>query len=264
MDKDYIRINKALWNKKTDFHVQSDFYDLQTFIGGKSSLNDIELALLGDLKGKSILHLQCHFGQDSISLARMGARVVGVDFSDAAINKATELATHLGADASFICTDVYSLGEHLTEQFDIVFTSYGTIGWLPDMKRWAEVVARFTRPGGQFVFVDFHPIVWMFDNSFSRFEYSYFNRGPIIETLSGTYADKSAEIAQEEIGWNHNLAEVMQQLTDAGMNINSFAELDYSPYNCFANTLEVAPGKYQIAGMEGKIPMLYSLKAVKL
>jgi ubiquinone/menaquinone biosynthesis C-methylase UbiE len=263
MSDNYIEVNKALWDKKTVYHVDSAFYAVDDFINGKSSLNDIELGLLGDVKGKSVLHLQCHFGQDTLSLARMGAKATGVDFSEVAIDKARELNEQLQLDATFICSDIYELPAVLDTKFDIVFTSYGTIGWLPDMQRWAQVVARYLKPGGQFVFVDFHPVVWMFNNEFSDFQFSYFNRGAIIETQQGTYADTNAAIAAEEIGWNHSLSEVFQNLIEAGLQIRSFNEVDYSPYNCFSKMVEVAPGKFQISGLEGKIPMLYALDAVR-
>ena len=146
---DYIAINKKLWDEKTEHHFQSDFYDVGSFLKGKDSLNTIELELLGELKGKKILHLQCHFGQDTISLARHGAEATGVDLSDKAIEKARELNDKLGTGARFIQSDVYQLHEVLNEQFDIVFTSYGVIGWLPDMTKWAEVIHRFLKPGGK-------------------------------------------------------------------------------------------------------------------
>lgn len=259
----YIEVNKLLWNEKTQYHVASDFYDMNGFLAGKTSLKDAELGLLGDVKGKSILHLQCHFGQDSLSLARMGAKVTGADLSDKAIGKAIELNTQLGLDARFICSDVYELPEKLDEQFDIVFTTYGVLGWLPDMKRWAEVVAKFLKPGGKLILVEFHPVVWMFDNTFTRIEYSYFNFGAIVETIPGTYADKNAQIELEEIGWNHNLAEVFQNIIDAGMHIEVFNEYDYAPYNCFANTVEAGEGRWQLKGMEGKLPLLYAVRAGK-
>ena len=121
------------WNNRTDAHVKSEFYDLEGFINGKTSLNDIELKLLGDLNGKTILHLQCHFGQDSISLSRLGAEVTGIDLSDKAINKeAKQIASDLKTNTNFICCDLYDLPNQLDEQFDIIFTSYGVIGWLPE------------------------------------------------------------------------------------------------------------------------------------
>src|SRR5436189_4993553 len=130
---DYVELNRRAWNMRTTYHVQSSFYHVKEFTKGESSLNAIELALLGDIKGKSILHLQCHFGQDSLSLARMGAKVTGVDLSDKSIEKAKELNKQLDLDADFICCNIYDLPNHLTKEFDIVFTSYGTIGWLPDL-----------------------------------------------------------------------------------------------------------------------------------
>ena len=185
----YIEINRQSWNSRIETHIKSEFYDLDSFLKGRSSLNDIELNLLGDIKGKNVLHLQCHFGQDTISLSRLGAEVTGVDFSDKAIESARQIAKETGSNAKFICCDIYDLPNHLDEKFDIVFTSYGTIGWLPDLDKWAKVIANFLKPNGQFVFVEFHPVVWMFDDDFEKIAYSYFNTGAIVETENGTYAD---------------------------------------------------------------------------
>ena len=259
----YIEVNRKLWNEKTSYHVNSDFYDMPSFLSGQSTLKEVELGLLGDIKGKDVLHLQCHFGQDSLSLARMGANVTGVDFSDKAIDKARELNEALGLNAQFICSDVYDLPSVHDSSYDIVFTSYGVLGWLPDMKKWAKVVSHFLRPGGKLVLVETHPMVWIFDNQFSYIQYSYFNKEAIVETLEGTYADRGAPIKLEEIGWNHPLSDIFQSLLDAGVNLELFQEYDYFPYNAFANAVEAAPGKYQIKGMEGKLPMLYSIVASK-
>jgi 2-polyprenyl-3-methyl-5-hydroxy-6-metoxy-1,4-benzoquinol methylase len=188
MNEDYLKINKELWDKKTPIHIKSDFYEMEDFLAGKNSLKPIELALLGDVKGKSILHLQCHFGQDTLSLARMGAKVVGLDISETSIAKANQLNDQLGLDAEFVCCDVYSAIEHISQKFDIVFTSYGTIGWLPDMDKWADIVSHFMKPDGKFIFAELHPVVWMFDETFENIMFSYFNNGPIIETSTGTYA----------------------------------------------------------------------------
>src|SRR5690606_5040157 len=166
-EEDYLAINKKSWNQRVQTHLDSEFYELPAFLKGKSSLNQIELDLLKDIKGKSILHLQCHFGQDSISLARMGAKVTAVDFSDKAIDAAKELCTKLGVDVNFLCSDIYELPHILDGQFDIVFTSYGTIGWLPDLQKWAKVVSHYLKNKGEFIFVEFHPVVWMFDDDFS-------------------------------------------------------------------------------------------------
>lgn len=265
MDKElnYIEINRQSWNKKTGIHLKSDFYDLDGFLEGKSSLNTIELNLLGDIRGKSILHLQCHFGQDTISLSRLGAKVTGVDFSDTAIENAGKIAAETNSDTSFICCDIYDLPQHLEEQFDIVFTSYGTIGWLPDLGKWATIITRFLKPGGKFVFVEFHPVVWMFDDHFEKIGYNYFNTGAIIETGNGTYADRQADLSQEYVMWNHSLSEVLNHLIKNGLEIQTFDEFDYSPYNCFNRTVEIAPGKYRIGHLDNKIPMVYAVSATK-
>ncbi len=259
MEEDYVGINREAWNKKTELHYDSAFYDNSSFINGRSSLNEIELKLLGDVAGKSVLHLQCHFGQDTISLARMGANATGVDLSDKSIEKARALAGLTHTQVEFICCNVYDLPQHLNKQFDIVFASYGTIGWLPDMERWAQLVKRFVKPGGQFVFVEFHPVVWMFDDAFSQIKYRYFNTGPIKETAEGTYAEKGAPIKQDYVGWNHSLGEVLGSLMLAGFNISCFEEYDYSPYNCFAGMVEVSEGKYQIQSHGNKLPLVYAL-----
>lgn len=260
---DYLKINKQLWNNKTEIHVNSEFYDNENFIKGNSSLNSIELELLGNVNDKSILHLQCHFGQDTISLSRLGAKTVGVDLSDKAIETAKDLAKQTNTTAKFICCDVYDLPNHLNQQFDMVYTSYGTIGWLPDLDKWAKVISQFLKPGGQLVFVEFHPVVWMFDDDFKTIKYNYFNVEPIIETEEGTYADKDANIKQESVGWNHDLSEVLNSLIQNGLNINCFNEYNYSPYNCFNNTIEVAPNQYRVKHLGDKIPMVYSLVATK-
>jgi SAM-dependent methyltransferase len=258
----YLEINRNAWNNKIDAHLKSEFYDLEGFLKGKSSLNEFELTLLGDIRGKTILHLQCHFGQDSISLSRLGAIVTGVDLSDKAIETAREIAKDTQSKTTFICCNIYDLAKHLNETFDIVFTSYGTIGWLPDLNMWAEIVSQFLKPKGQFVFVEFHPVVWMFDDNFEKIDYKYFNSGAILETESGTYADKNAEITQSYVMWNHGISEVLNNLIKHGLEIKSLDEYDYSPYNCFNKTIEFEPKKYRIEHLDDKIPMVYSIHAI--
>ena len=259
----YIQINKTLWNKRTETHIQSDFYDVDGFIKGKSSLNDIELELLGDVKGKKILHLQCHFGQDTLSLARMGAIATGVDLSDKSIEFANELASKIGADATFICCDIFDLKQHLNDKFDIVFTTYGTIGWLPDLNKWADIISHFLKPQGKLVFADFHPFVWMFDDNFDKVAYNYQLEEPIIEHESGTYTNNEADINLQSVGWNHSISEVLMSLLHQNMLLENMQEYDYSPYNCFQNMIEFEKGKYRIEKMGNKIPLVYSLVFVK-
>lgn len=259
----YKEINKKSWNNRVDTHLESEFYNVANFIKGKSSLNSIELELLGNLTGKTILHLQCHFGQDTISLSRLGAVVTGVDLSDKAIESAKKLAKETQSDATFICCDIYDLPNYLVQQFDVVFTSYGTIGWLPNLNKWAKIISQFLKPNGQFVFVEFHPVVWMFDDNFEKMAYNYFNSGPIVESETGTYADKTAEIEQDYVMWNHGLSEVFTSLIQNNLEINTFKEYDYSPYNCFNETIEFETKKYRIKHLENKIPMVYAIVAKK-
>ena len=260
--QEYIKTNKALWNKKTAIHIDSNFYDNENFLKGKSSLKEIELALLGDVKGKKILHLQCHFGQDTLSLARMGAQVTGVDLSDAAINQANKLAAqlNLSQQATFICCDVNELDDYLDEQFDIVFTSYGTIGWLPKIDKWGQLIAHFLKPSGQFIFVEFHPVLWMLDDAFKQLAYPYFNTKVFHEEYTTSYTDGAAHAPIMGYSWNHPLSEVFGVLLKNNLSIENFQEYDYSPYACFPNIIENEKG-YQIKSLEGKLPMVYSLVA---
>jgi len=260
-ENNYLEVNLNSWNNRVEAHLKSEFYDMEGFMKGNSSLNEIELKLLGDVKGKSILHLQCHFGQDSISFSRMGARVTGIDLSDKAIQKAEEIAKATQTDAKFICCDLYNLPKHLDEKFDIVFTSYGTIGWLPDMDKWAKIVSQYLKPGGQFVFVEFHPVVWMFDDNFEKITYSYFNTGAIIDTEQGTYADKEANITVSNVTWNHSMGEVVNSLIKNGLEILSLNEFDYSPFNCFNKAEAVAPKKFRLPQFNNALPMVYAINA---
>lgn len=261
--KNYLEINRNSWNAKVAHHLKSDFYFVDEFLKGRTSLNSIELGILEDVKDLEILHLQCHFGQDSISLSRMGAKVTGIDLSDKAIEAAKDLAQQCGVDTRFLVSDVYELPKILDQQFDIVYTSYGTIGWLPDLDRWAQVVSHFLKPGGKLVFVEFHPVVWMFDDDFTHVKYNYFNEKPIVETYEGTYADQAAEIVQEYVMWNHPTSEVLTSLLSQNLEIKSFLEYDWSPYPCFMHNDEFEKGKYRIPQFGNKVPHVFSLVAEK-
>lgn len=260
---DYKNINKTAWNLKTKIHIDSKFYNNDSFLAGESSLKDIELSLLGDIKGKSILHLQCHFGQDTISLSRLGAKVMGIDFSDHAIDYARNMAKTLAVDTQFLCSDIYELQKVLDRKFDIVFTSYGVIGWLPDMEQWAKIIARYLKPGGRFIMVEFHPVVWMFDDNFQSIDYNYFNTSEIVEQLEGSYTDGNSELKYTTITWTHSLSEVINNLIKAGIRIFQFEEYDYSPYNCFRQTVKMDKNRYRIKHLDGKIPMIYAIEGIK-
>ena len=193
----------------------------------------------------------------------MGASVVGADISDKAIDKAREIASITNTDATFVCCDLYDLPQHLEGQFDLVFTSYGTIGWLPDLDKWASVIRHFLKPNGKFVFVEFHPVVWMFDDDFQKVGYRYFKSEPIVETTNGTYADRDAEIKTTSVSWNHAMSEVISSLLKQGIQLQDLQEYDFSNYNCFSHTVEFAPGKYRIKHLGNFIPMMYSIVGIK-
>lgn len=275
---EYFEANRNLWNQRTAVHKDSVFYDLAGFKTGANVLTPIELNEIGDVKGKSLLHLQCHFGMDTMSFSRMGARCVGVDLSDEAIKLAREINDELKLDAKFICCNVYDLlldnrhsakvlpvGEDLggAGAFDIVFTSYGTVGWLPDLDPWAKVIAERLKPGGFFYMAEFHPVVWMFDDDFTHIKYYYDNKEIIVMEDQPTYTGDKNEITGKEYSWNHSISEVLNALINAGLKIEFFNEYTFSPYANFKNSVETEPGKWHIKGMEGKIPMVYSLRARK-
>lgn len=263
---DYAEVNRRSWNARVDIHYASNFYDVEKFLAGRSSLNSIETALLGDVAGQSVLHLQCHFGQDSISLARLGARVTGVDLSDRAIHRARALAQEAGIEPEacrFVCCDVYEVPREVSGVFDLVFTTYGVLGWLPDLKRWGEVVAGALAPGGRLLLVEFHPFIWMWDDELEHIAHRYFASAPIRETYEGTYADPKADLKLEDVTWNHGLAEVVTALLDAGLVLTHLEEHDHSPYPCFPRSVEVEPGKYRLAPFADRAPLVYALVARK-
>ena len=263
MSDDYLETNQAHWDTMVDAHWESAFYDVPGWLAGRDNLPALDVEWLPDsLDGKRLLHLQCHFGQDTLSIARRGAVVTGADISGRAIERARELAALAKLEGTFVQSDVYGLPDRLQGSFDIVYTSWGTIGWLPDVERWAGVVDHFLAPGGQFVFLDFHPMVWMYEDDRTRFDYSYFNRGPISDESSQSYTgDEKAKTRQT--GWNHSLGEVIGALLRRGLVLEAFEEYDYSPHACFTNAVEIEPNKYQWRGFEGVLPMSYALRAKK-
>lgn len=258
----YLEVNKESWNRRVAGHLSSDMYNMPEFLKGATSLKEIEIDLLGDIKGKSLLHLQCHFGQDTMSLERMGANCTGIDLSNEAIEQATKINEELGLKTKFICTDVYNTLNHVNEKFDIVYTSYGTIGWLPDLEKWASIISSCLKPGGKLVFVEFHPVVWMYDDDFTHVKFPYHGGPPIVETQTGSYAGESKD-EFSYVCWNHGLQTVLNSLIKHGIEIKDFQEYDYSPYDCFAQTDEFETGKFRIKKFGNKIPMVYSVVGVK-
>lgn len=262
MKTEHLNANRDLWNARVKAHTDSDFYNNDAFLNGKTSLNNIETDILGDIAGKKVLHLQCHFGQDSLSLARMGAQVTGLDFSEEAIKMAKSLNTQLGLDARFVCSNVLDAAKNISEEFDLIFTSYGTIGWISDLNKYFDQVSSLLKPNGTFLIVDFHPFIWMYNSEFSQLDYSYFNTGVIEEEAVGSYAAPHAHPEMKEFGWNHSLGEIFEGFHNK-LTVQLFKEFDFSPYPIFKDSIKTSQG-FQIKGLEGMLPIVYALKAQKM
>ncbi len=260
----YFAVNKATWNTKVKVHANSDMYNMQAFKDGKSSLMSYEIDALGDVKGKSLLHLQCHFGQDTLSWSRAGAKCTGVDLSDEGIKLAKSLNTELNLDAQFVCCNVLDTAKHVKDTFDVVFTSYGVIGWLPDLKPWGQIIADKLKKGGTFYMAEFHPIVWMFDYLDGKpiMTYGYMQDEAIYEEYEGTYANESSKMISKEYGWNHGLSEVINALTNAGLQIEYLKEHNASPYNVLPDLIENNDGFYETK--DKLYPLIFELKATKV
>ena len=266
---EYLEANRRLWDEWTDIHETSKFYDLESFKAGGIRLRDYEIAAVGDVTGKDLLHLQCHFGIDTLSWARLGARVTGADFSGKAIALARSLAAELGLDARFVQSNLYELPEALDGDFDVVYTSRGVLGWLPELKPWAEVIAHFLRPGGMFYVAEGHPVLWTLDDGEDvremRVKYPYFPRPePLVFPTQGSYADPTADVKQPvEYGWAHSMGEIVTVLAEAGLRIELLPEFPFVewpvPY------LEKRDdGKWHLpADSQGELPLFFALKATK-
>jgi SAM-dependent methyltransferase len=261
MDR-YFEANRRLWDGWTDLHWRSPFYDVDAFRAGASTLKAVELAELGDVRDRAILHLQCHFGLDSLSLARLGARVTGVDFSPRAIERAQELARECSLDAEFLCHNVYDLPAALDGRFDIVFASYGVLAWLPDLEAWTAIVRRALRPGGTFVLVEFHPMAFMLDDTGTRLEYPYFpTREPLTFVARGSYAVRDTDFAHQAHEWPHALFDVVSAVTNAGLRLERVREYPFSTYGCFPFVTERSPDEWRMATGTVDVPLMFSLRA---
>lgn len=260
----YFKVNKATWNNKVKVHAESKMYDMHAFRNGKSSLMPYELQALGDVNRKSLLHLQCHFGQDTLSWSRMGAQCVGVDISDEGIALAQQLNEELGLNAQFVCCNVLDTSEKVSDTFDIVFTSYGVIGWLPDLKPWGQMIAERLKKDGTFFMAEFHPMVWMFDylEGKPKMKYGYMWDEVIYEEYKGTYANTNSNMISKEYGWNHGLGEVVSALSEAGLHIEYLKEHDESPYNVLPDLVETDSGMY--VTKDRLYPLIFTLNATKI
>jgi SAM-dependent methyltransferase len=261
--ENFYEINRQSWNLKTRIHRKSDFYDLAGFKAGDLSLKEIELEEVGDVNGKSLIHLQCHFGLDTLSWARLGANVTGVDISDESIATAQALADELNLDATFVRSNVYDVPEIINDTFDIVYVSYGAVNWLDSIEAWARIVASLLKPGGAFHLIEFHPVNFSMGSK-GCIEDSYFNTPEPVDTLSEvTYAGEN-KVPHRTIEWNHSLSEIINALIASGLELKYLNEFPYQVYDCFPDMMEIAPGRWVYKAIGPRIPYMYSLKAVKL
>jgi SAM-dependent methyltransferase len=269
---DSFAANQQLWDAWTVVHAQGAFYDLAGFRKGGVRLRDEEIESVGDVRGRTLLHLQCHFGIDTLSWARLGARVTGVDFSPAAIRLARELAADIGIeDARFIESNVYELPDRLEGEFDVVYTSRGVLGWLPDIRDWARVVAHFLAPGGTFFITEAHPVFNAFQDEGVapgelRLIYPYWeHRDPLVFDVKGSYADPDADFGEQKLhGWDHGLGEIVTALIDAGLRIESLEEHPFLYWAAdFLVESEPGSGRFVLPPGRGELPLSFSLRATK-
>jgi SAM-dependent methyltransferase len=267
--EDPVRANRRLWDARTPIHVASEFYDVDGFRAGKTSLHSLEQQEVGDVTGKGLLHLQCHFGLDTLSWARLGARVTGLDFSGVAIEEATRIATDLGADARFVEADVYDAVDALGgETFDVVFTSYGALTWLPDIRRWADVCAALVAPGGFLYVAELHPATQVLDDEPGveelRIGYPYWTRsGPLRFEEQGTYADVDADIQLPEYVWQHGLGEIVTAVVEAGLTLEYLHEHERTVYQQLPFLEQDEDGWWRLPASMPSLPFVFSLKATK-
>lgn len=268
---DYTRTNRDNWDARTDIHAQSEFYDMAGFRAGRNALNAVEIEEMGDVSGRTLLHLQCHFGQDTLSWARLGASVTGVDFGEKAIDLARQLTDELKLDARFVCANVYDLPDVLEGTFDIVYTGGGAVNWLGDLERWADVVVHFLKPGGVFYLREFHPYATIFANeddvagiSDLQVLYPYFYRKePFRFEGEGSYTDGGAGIPIVSFEWFHPISDVVTALVTRGLRLEFLHEFPYSGFRQFPFMEQRADGNWWMVGDRYNVPLMYSLRAVK-
>lgn len=266
---EFMKVNQAHWDELVSINAKSAFYDLEGFKNGRSTLDEHELKGVGDVTGKSLLHLQCHFGMDTMSWTRLGASATGVDFSESAIELAHSLAFDLDLDTRFILANVYDLPEQLDWLFDVVFTSHGAICWLPDIKRWAEIVSHFLKPGGRFFIIDGHPFAWTLnddDASPLSIKYPYFQdpAAPISFETDVSYADPEVKISHTKTyDWNHSISAVVSALIEAGLTVIGLDEYETCVWQYIPQMVEVEPGLWKLPEQYPRFPFRFSVTAVK-
>lgn len=262
-----MEANRRHWDEVVPLHAASRFYDVESFLKGRSSLLPVERAEVGDVSGKSLLHLQCHFGMDTLSWARLGAEATGVDYSGEAIRKAMRLSEEAGVRARFIEANVLDLDDRLPERFDIVFTSYGVLCWLPDLDAWARVVADHLEEDGFLYIVEDHPLASTIDERCAegiRMGFPYFSDGePQSFRGKGTYTDRSARLENDIVfEWTHPLSEIVNSLLSAGLRIEYLHEFPFGFFKRHPGMSQRPDGTWRFDDPSVSFPMMFSVKAV--
>lgn len=263
-------LNRAWWDERVPIHLESDFYDLERFRTEPDRGHGFVYEELGDVAGATLVHLQCHIGLDTLTLARRGARVTGLDFSEPAIEAARSLAGELGlsARAHFVAGDVYDARAAIAAEgtepvFDVVFTGIGALGWLPDIERWAAVVASLLAPGGRLYVAEFHPITDVLDEDGAAVVGDYFRREPHVFHEAGSYVDRDAPTeCNTKAEWQHGLGEVVSALVRAGLRIDFLHEHALTYFERY-RTLERHENGFRYPAGGPSVPLMYSLQAGK-
>lgn len=265
--EDPIEVNRQLWEEWTQAHLDSGFYDVPGFLAGRDPLDGVVSDALGPVEGKRLLHLQCHFGMDTLALARRGAVVTGVDFSPKAIAAARELAERTGLPATFVLSPLEELPERLAGEFDVAFTSGGVLCWLGDLEAWARVIARFLAPGGVFVMVEGHPFVWIFDNErdddrlVPDARWSYFTRDPVAWKNEGSYTGETPPAKYDHhYEWMHSLSEILMSLVGAGLTLERFDEHSTSGYRALPFLVKDDAGAWRTPPGMPDLPLRLTLR----
>ena len=262
MDREHRDANRNMWDERVKIHVESDLYDVPGFLAGRNTLRDFEHGEIGPVEGRSLLHLQCHFGLDSLSWSRAGAIVTGIDFSEPAILAARDLAAQAGIDARFECCDVHDAAATLDRRFEIVYTGLGAICWLPDLEAWARQVVRLLEPGGRFYMPEFHPFTDVFHDRHLEVVESYFDDGEAFrDETPGTYADRDASTRHDlNFTWTHPVSTVISTLVRAGLVLESFHEHDFTLFQRFDSLQRGSEGDiHRFPGDHPRLPLMYSI-----
>lgn len=261
--KDYAAINREWWNKVSPVHAASKLYNLESFKKGKTSLQSTEIKEVGNVRGKTLLHLLCHFGMDTLSWGRRGAIVTGVDLSDNSIKLAKKLSRETQIPATFICSDVLELPKILDKKFDIIFASYGVLLWLKNIKKFAKIVNQYLAPDGMFYIIELHPFTNILSADF-KIDYKYFQKGVYIDDSTGTYTDWDADIKGFTYNWNYTIEDIINSLIKEGLKIDYIHEFPFTMYDQFPGLMEKnKKSQYVFKNKKIQIPLLFSLRATK-